>query len=674
VCRHRVFQSSRVTMLRTLFVLLLVISNAQANNPGCVQGSQSDATGNVLGNRGGAHADATGTGASGGGGATEAGGSNVGNCGGKGGAGYTSTISGVAMVYGSGGAGGSRTTGCSGPAGNGAGQASTGVGGFAQFNRGGGGGGGGTTSSSGSNNGGSGAEGVVIVGYRHTDALSISADGGTVLHTGHPAFPGQGALWRSHRFLSGSSSLHVTRAGYCDILIVGGGGDGGGANGWSAGGGGGGGQVIELRKYRLVVGSYTVVVGERTPFGGSASASSFATIRAIGGGVGSRAMALAQAGGSGGGACGGGGACAPAGAALAPSVDYVPEMFLSYVSQTLGYAAVAKCECARGYTGSACSACVAGKYKNSTGSGACTDCGAGKYLTATAASVCTNCGAGKYSTATGASVESACTYCGAGKYLISTGAVSEVSCMLCAVHTYSTAIGATAISTCVNCNANSQAPVGSTAQTSCVCNIGFTGLNGGTCMACDAGKYKSGTGSGACSYCQANSYAPVASMSAEACQCNAGYTGNACTACPAGKYKSGTGNGICLDCGANAYSMVAGSSACKPPLEFATSGRVDEPHSCAVRCVDGFFRLSSSHNCTLHSTPTCTAGEFVRAGTHNRDAACQPCSGCAGRRKLTSCNTTADDACADCGPLPNIRTQKWVSQDAVECVLTCLHG
>jgi hypothetical protein len=43
------------------------------------------------------------------------------------------------------------------------------------------------------------------------------------------------------------------------------------------------------------------------------------------------------------------------------------------------------CQCNAGYTGSACIACVAGKYKSVTGTDLCTDCTAGKYSTTMAA-------------------------------------------------------------------------------------------------------------------------------------------------------------------------------------------------------------------------------------------------------------------------------------------------
>ena len=104
---------------------------------------------------------------------------------------------------------------------------------------------------------------------------------------------------------------------------------------------------------------------------------------------------------------------------------------------------------------------------------------------------------------------------------------------------------------------------------------------------------------------------------------------------------------------------------------FASPGRVDQPRSCAVRCKDGFFRVADGP-CMAHATPTCAPGEFLRAGTPTRNAACRPCSGCAGRRRLAACNATADDACEECGTLRE--HQRWVSKDGKECELACEDG
>jgi hypothetical protein len=100
-------------------------------------------------------------------------------------------------------------------------------------------------------------------------------------------------------------------------------------------------------------------------------------------------------------------------------------------------------------------------------------------------------------------------------------------------------------------------------------------------------------------------------------------------------------------------------------LTYASPGRVDQLRSCAVRCKDWFFCITSSQTCRQHSTQTCAPGEY-QAGDHARDATCLPCSGCAGRRRLASC--TADDACAECGSLG--ARQRWVTEGHDECVLS----
>ena len=50
---------------------------------------------------------------------------------------------------------------------------------------------------------------------------------------------------------------------------------------------------------------------------------------------------------------------------------------------------------------------------------------------------------------------------------------------------------------------------GSDAHEDCTCNAGYTGPNGGTCSACETGKYKDSPGAGACTACPANSVSPA---------------------------------------------------------------------------------------------------------------------------------------------------------------------
>ena len=111
---------------------------------------------------------------------------------------------------------------------------------------------------------------------------------------------------------------------------------------------------------------------------------------------------------------------------------------------------------------------------------------------------------------------------------------------------------------CSDCPADSLSPAASTAVTSCQCNKGYTGTNGGTCTACLAGKYKTQGGPGECLLCGADKYStqvgmfdvagcsscPANSQSLEGsnaitkCRCNAGYSGpdgQACAACAPGE-------------------------------------------------------------------------------------------------------------------------------------------
>ena len=50
---------------------------------------------------------------------------------------------------------------------------------------------------------------------------------------------------------------------------------------------------------------------------------------------------------------------------------------------------------------------------------------------------------------------------------------------------------------------------GSDASGDCACNAGYTGPNGGTCTACETGKYKDSPGAGACTACPDNSVSPA---------------------------------------------------------------------------------------------------------------------------------------------------------------------
>ena len=125
--------------------------------------------------------------------------------------------------------------------------------------------------------------------------------------------------------------------------------------------------------------------------------------------------------------------------------------------------------CNVGYTpeGQNCTACVAGKYKPTEGSDGCTDCSAGTYSEATAS-----------------------------------------ACSDCPAHTYS--------------------PGGSPLSTSCTCNRGYHGPDGGPCAACGMGTYKDTKGSAPCTQCPAGKRSEATGMISEA----------TCANCPADSYNN----------------------------------------------------------------------------------------------------------------------------------------
>ena len=106
-------------------------------------------------------------------------------------------------------------------------------------------------------------------------------------------------------------------------------------------------------------------------------------------------------------------------------------------------------------------------------------------------------------------------------------------------------------------------------------------------------------------------------------------------------------------------------------LEFASSGKLDDAYSCRAQCSYGYYRLFDLENevCRRHSVLECQHGQWLRNGTHARDAQCEPCSGCEGRRLVAHCSRYADTVCEDCGE-PGGR-QRWAGET---CEPVCEEG
>ena len=70
-------------------------------------------------------------------------------------------------------------------------------------------------------------------------------------------------------------------------------------------------------------------------------------------------------------------------------------------------------------------------------------------------------------------------------------------------------------------------PAGSTSSTSCQCNAGYTGPNGGACTRCASGHYKDSSGDANCDSCPSGFTSPPDSTSSQSFSryCAAGSTG-----------------------------------------------------------------------------------------------------------------------------------------------------
>jgi len=199
----------------------------------------------------------------------------------------------------------------------------------------------------------------------------------------------------------------------------------------------------------------------------------------------------------------------------------------------------ASCSCVAGYTGEShsCVPCAVGKYKTHTGADACVDCPVDSQ-SPNASSTATAC------------------LCNVGF----TGENGD-TCEMCAVGKYKDQSGPIE---CFSCPSNSNSPQQSAVITACACNAGYSGEDGSGCSECGAGTYQSvNSTSNNCSLCADNSNSLPTSDSVLACLCNAGYSGmngGNCSACLAGTYKNNTGSSDCINCVAGQYSAEIGAT------------------------------------------------------------------------------------------------------------------
>jgi len=315
-----------------------------------------------------------------------------------------------------------------------------------------------------------------------------------------------------------------------------------------------------------------------------------------------------------------------------------------------------------------CAECAAGSFKANPGTALCEACEAGKFAAATASTECVDCAAASESESGASTCKCSagstgpdggdCSSCVAGKFK---SIVGSAGCSDCGQGKFSEAVGAASSATCTECPANSDAPTASTSQTSCICNAGSTGPDGGPCSLCQAGTYKVVAGSGACAVCDAGTYSadvgatseqtcvlcpansesPPGSVAATSCLCNAGSSGpdgGTCAVCAAGKYKSAAGSAACIDCGAGTYSTTSGAvsegtcQAC-PANSVSTAGSGLLADCVCVAGTSG----PDGGACTA-----CEAGKFKEA------AGSSECSECNAGTYSTAIGALSEDTCEAC--------------------------
>lgn len=260
-------------------------------------------------------------------------------------------------------------------------------------------------------------------------------------------------------------------------------------------------------------------------------------------------------------------------------------------------------------------------------------------------------------------------------------------CTVCLTGTYKSGLGT---HQCTMCPPNSlTARVGSTTASDCLCKTGFTGPDGGPCIACIVGKYKDINGSVACTTCPSLS-GTVSGATTEigGCICNVGTSGpngGPCSICPSQTYKGIRGSSACVLCptelpmsnpGSSNVSQCFDASSC-----FASAGCVcvagyHHTTNGALPCQDINECSTNTHGCdTLRSVCKNYMGyyqcECPWRNTGGINSTCNPCL--QSERYLVNMDT--------CEPCPGARSLWHTTLVGTAdsdmnntCILHCLNG
>lgn len=331
---------------------------------------------------------------------------------------------------------------------------------------------------------------------------------------------------------------------------------------------------------------------------------------------------------------------------------------------------VGDCTCEQGFYGDSsagCSACPVGTFKAVGGSGPCVDCPADSYSDRTnRSSSCDPCPAHTVSPA-GSDAEGDCVAapgyftagsvqpCPPGTFQDLSG---QTDCKLCGGlgfnAYYSITVASTSNTSCITCPAHSHV-VGSSSGTErgdCVCDDGYSGPNGGPCVACPSGTYKDNSVldpiyPNQCSPCPGNTYLDTqaavsvdlclpcmhnassaeGSTSIQQCKCDPGFklSGIVCVGCSSGTIQNGSDDSQCVQCPAGTYED--GHISCVACPEFTNAPR----GSTVCTCNAGYEESTGSCR-------ECAHGHY----NPGQNSSCQPCP------LSTWSGITASVACQPC--------------------------
>jgi hypothetical protein len=159
------------------------------------------------------------------------------------------------------------------------------------------------------------------------------------------------------------------------------------------------------------------------------------------------------------------------------------------------------------------------------------------------------------------------------------------------------------LTTCLSCPGNSSSAAGSTAQSSCSCNVGYTGASSGPCVFFVAGTYKAVTGSAACTDCGAGKYLGTEGATAVSTSIN----------CLVGQYSStaiSVDFSTCLSCPGNSSSAADSTSClCNVGYTVASGGPGIDGGTCVACAVCTYKGIAGTDECQTCLTSMTTATE-----------------------------------------------------------------